>query len=221
MTENKEHPFSKFGTRAAAIGFVIMLIHGAHQGFYEKLRAVIALQQLEWKEITLDVNTQHSYYIVPFRDGSYNIYINEYKQQFYQQSCQGFSSFCKTSHQGLSKATAFDFYVSYDPKDEFERYYQYKLKAIDFIDSDQQAQRINLLKRSPNHPEEISNRIGSFKVFFLVNFFIYAAIIFGFYIFYKSVAPTDNKFRFILLAVVSIGLLLHYIHFIIQFLISV
>ncbi len=214
------NPLSKLATRVAGFGFILMLLYNAHTSFYQKLQELSANQQLDWNIVNVEVNQETHYDIFEYRDKTYELKITQYQRNFYTTRCAAMMPFCKGVKAKLNTPTSFDFYTSYNSNENVRHNDQYHLKTIYFNNEKNQAQQIDLLAQAPNSTSAIQAEKKSFIRFFLITLLTYITIMIGLYIFTADEDPIKQQDKRLFFKICSVALMLHYLHFIIQFFIN-
>ncbi|MDI1225027.1 MULTISPECIES: hypothetical protein [Acinetobacter] len=222
MLKDTENFLGKIGTTLAFSGFFFIIITNNHQFFYQNLRNIIALQNLKWKAIHIDVGNDLSYNIVNYRNNTSFLAITLNSTTIIEEPCADYiSTFCTKVKDELYTPNSFSFYVSYDPNDQPIFFYHYILKDIHFTNDKNEQQTLPYLEEMPNSQANILKAKSH-----LLNSIIYTGIgyfilVFTLWTVFKHIALRYKKITQFLATVLTATLIIHFVHFIIQFMISI
>lgn len=218
---NRDHPTSKAATRIAAVGFMLMITYSAQQQFDQKLVKLNALSLASWKVVKFDSPNELTADVLAFRTGEHRLTLYDQYRRSLEFKCSGngLSEFCRDLNNKQLTPTQFEFYVRYNPKSNIEYYDQHKIKRIDFLDAQQRPQSLDVMKVAPNSSQYIAAERKSFHRFFLLYGFLYAAICISLLIYAFSEPRQSHPIRFYTANIIAAAIILHYLYFIVLFLI--
>ena len=218
--KDDEPSLSSMKSCLISFGFLTMLLMATYFTFYGKRDELIANRTQVWKVIQIKADPSFSYFAYANRSNGYDFLINKHEQSFYSDNCGVIKPFCIELKQGLVTPSSFDFYVRHDPANQPEAYNQYLLKSIHYLDNNQKLQHLERRNNAPNTPKALQKAKKSFTGFFIMTLFGYAFFLLIFYISTYDDSPSFQKIKMRIFKILTIGLTLFYLHFIIQFFIN-
>ncbi|WP_335960054.1 hypothetical protein [Acinetobacter bereziniae] len=222
MLKDNENFLGKIGTTLAFSVFLFTIITNNHQFFYQNLRNIIALQNLKWKVIHIDVGNDLNYNIVNYRNNTASLAITLNSNTIIEEPCADYiSTFCTKVKENVYTPNSFNFYVSYDPKDQPIFFYHYILKDIHFTNDKNEQQTLPYLEEMPNSQANIlkaKKHLLSSIIYTGIGYFL---LIFILWAVFKHITLRYKKITLFLTMVLTATLIIHFVHFIIQFMISI
>ncbi len=222
MLKDNQNFLGKIGTTLAFSVFLFTIITNNHQFFYQNFRNIIALQNLKWKVIHIDVGNDLNYNIVNYRNNTASLVITLNSNTIIEEPCADYiSTFCTKVKENVYTPNSFNFYVSYDPKDQPIFFYHYILKDIHFTNDKNEQQTLPYLEEMPNSQANIlkaKKHLLSSIIYTGIGYFL---LIFILWAVFKHIALRYKKITLFLTMVLTATLIIHFVHFIIQFMISI
>ena len=200
--------------------FIAFCVVSSHTIFYDKLETLQARKHQNWKVIHLTKEAGLEYQVEKHRNSGHQLSILLDGQTLFNDNCARILNFCKGILQNKVQATAFDFYAIDQPNDPLQPLLEPQLKTISYVDEQQQAIQIEYAKRIPNHEKNIQIDKNSFIGFLLLRLFLYGGLIAYLY----ALTPDrvfKSKFVYYPFYCVAIPMILHYLHFVVVYIIRV
>lgn len=187
-----------------------------HTTFYKKLNSLNAAQNNHWTITTFETNPNITLNIDQTRSGKRTLSIDYQEQMLFNDNCVGLMDFCRSLQANNNAFLSAEFYVSTNQSDHLYDFSQARLKNINFLDENDQIQHTEYAKYAPNDPKAIQAEKKSFINFFVFRFILYAGFIIFIYI-QTHQNISQSRYKWWLFNSMTIMLVLHYLHFIIQY----
>lgn len=197
MLKDNQNFLGKIGTTLAFSVFLFTIITNNHQFFYQNLRNIIALQNLKWKVIHIDVGNDLNYNIVNYRNNTASLVITLNSNTIIEEPCADYiSTFCTKVKENVYTPNSFNFYVSYDPKDQPIFFYHYILKDIHFTNDKNEQQTLPYLEEIPNSQANIlkaKKHLLSSIIYTGIGYFLLIFILWAVFKHIALVIPPQNN----------------------------
>lgn len=200
--------------------FIALCVVTSHVIFYDKLDTLQARQDQKWKVIHLTNQTGLEYQVEKHRNSGHQFRIQLDDRTLFNDNCMRILDFCKALLQNNVQVTAFDFYAIDHSNNHLQYILEPQLKTIYYLNEQQQATQIEYAKRIPNHEKNIQIDKNSFIGFFILRLFLYGGLIAYLY----ALTPNrvmQSKYVYYPFYCVSIPMILHYLHFMVIYIIRV
>lgn len=201
------------------IVLIALCVAASHTIFYDKLDTLQARKHQNWKVIHLTNEVGLEYQVEKHRNSGHQLDIQLNGHTLFYDNCARILNFCKYVLQNTVQVTAFDFYVIDQPNTPYH-ILEPQLKTIYYTNEQQQDIQIEYAKRIPNHEKSIQIDKKSFIGFLILRLFLYGGLIAYLY----ALTPDrafKSKFVYYPFYCVSIPMILHYLHFVVVYIIRV